>query len=284
MDWRAAGESGPAMSGKAESGISPRADFLQIAHICKDYRRRGAAPLRAIDDVSFEVTEREICVLLGPSGCGKSTLLRMVAGLDQPSSGELRLADAPVRGPGRDRGMVFQSYTSFPWLTVRQNVEFGLRINGESLAIKEGTADYFLNRVKLDAFADAYPEQLSGGMRQRVALARALATYPRLLLMDEPFGALDAETRWQMQELLLEVVSKEAMTVLLVTHDIDEALFLGDRIVFLSRHPGRVKEILKPGFKQGQRLTTKEALYDSPGFHEVSKHVIHLMREEGAAH
>ena len=208
----------------------------------------------------------------------------VVAGLDQPSSGQLLLADEAIRGPGRDRGMVFQSYTSFPWLTVRQNVEFGLRVNGESLAIKEGTADYFLDRVKLTAFADAYPEQLSGGMRQRVALARALATYPRLLLMDEPFGALDAETRWQMQELLLEVVSKEAMTVLLVTHDIDEALFLGDRIVFLSRHPGRVKEILKPDFKQGQRLTTKEALYDSPGFHDVSKHVIHLMREEGASH
>ncbi len=273
-----------AAAGRADAGAAPRADFLKIEHICKDYQRRGAPPLRAIEDVSFEVTEREICVLLGPSGCGKSTLLRMVAGLDQPSSGQLLLADEAIRGPGRDRGMVFQSYTSFPWLTVRQNVEFGLRVNGESLAIKEGTADYFLDRVKLTAFADAYPEQLSGGMRQRVALARALATYPRLLLMDEPFGALDAETRWQMQELLLEVVSKEAMTVLLVTHDIDEALFLGDRIVFLSRHPGRVKEILKPDFKQGQRLTTKEALYDSPGFHDVSKHVIHLMREEGASH
>ena len=268
----------------AQSAPLPRADFLQIKNVCKDYRRRGAPPLRAIDNVSFEVTEREICVLLGPSGCGKSTLLRMMAGLDRASEGELLLADQRITGPGRERGMVFQSYTSFPWLTVRQNVEFGLRINGESLAIKEGTADYFLNRVKLGAFADVYPEQLSGGMRQRVALARALATYPRLLLMDEPFGALDAETRWQMQELLLEVVTKEAMTVVLVTHDIDEALFLGDRIVFLSRHPGRVKEILTPEFKGGQRLTTKEALYDSPGYHEMSKHVIRLMREEGETH
>jgi len=258
-------------------------DFLNFSEVSKDYAQRGGKPLRVIDRVSFEVTEREICVLLGPSGCGKSTLLRMAAGLDRPSEGSIALAGTPVVGPSRDRGMVFQSYTSFPWLTVRENVEYGLRVNGETLSIKEGTADYFIERVKLDAFRDAYPDQLSGGMRQRVALARALANYPRLLLMDEPFGALDAETRWQMQELLLDVVSKEAMTVLIVTHDIDEALFLGDRIVFLSRHPGRVREILQPTFKQGQRLTTKEALYDAPGYHELEKHVMRLMREEGAA-
>jgi len=258
-------------------------DFLSFSAVSKDYAQRGGKRLRAIDRVSFEVTEREICVLLGPSGCGKSTLLRMAAGLDRPSEGAIALAGTPVSGPSRDRGMVFQSYTSFPWLTVRENVEYGLRVNGETLSIKEGTADYFIERVKLDQFRDAYPDQLSGGMRQRVALARALANYPRLLLMDEPFGALDAETRWQMQELLLDVVSKEAMTVLIVTHDIDEALFLGDRIVFLSRHPGRVREILQPSFKQGQRLTTKEALYDAPGYHELEKHVMRLMREEGAA-
>jgi NitT/TauT family transport system ATP-binding protein len=257
-------------------------DFLQFNRICKDYPLRGGQTLRAIDDVSFSVTEREICVLLGPSGCGKSTLLRMAAGLDRPSVGDIALAGERVSGPSRDRGMVFQSYTSFPWLTVRQNVEFGLRMNGDSLALKEGTADYFLERVKLEPFQDAYPEQLSGGMRQRVALARALANYPKLLLMDEPFGALDAETRWQMQELLLDVVSKDAMTVLIVTHDIDEALFLGDRIVFLSRHPGRVREILQPPFKQGGRLTTKEALYDAPGYHDIEKHVMRMMREEGA--
>jgi len=258
-------------------------EFLSFHEVSKDYAQRGGRPLRAIDRVSFDVVEREVCVLLGPSGCGKSTLLRMAAGLDRPSEGAIALSGTPVVGPSRDRGMVFQSYTSFPWLTVRENVEYGLRVNGETLSIKEGTADYFIERVKLDAFRDAYPEQLSGGMRQRVALARALANYPRLLLMDEPFGALDAETRWQMQELLLDVVSKEAMTVLIVTHDIDEALFLGDRIVFLSRHPGRVREILQPSFKQGRRLTTKEALYDAPGYLELEKHVMRLMREEGAA-
>jgi len=257
-------------------------EFLGFHAVSKDYAQRGGGRLRAIDNVSFDAAEREVCVLLGPSGCGKSTLLRMAAGLDRPSEGTITLSGTPVTGPSRDRGMVFQSYTSFPWLTVRENVEYGLRVNGETLSIKEGTADYFIERVKLDAFRDAYPDQLSGGMRQRVALARALANYPRLLLMDEPFGALDAETRWQMQELLLDVVSKEAMTVLIVTHDIDEALFLGDRIVFLSRHPGRVREILEPPFKQGPRLTTKEALYDAPGYLELEKHVMRLMREEGA--
>jgi NitT/TauT family transport system ATP-binding protein len=263
----------------------PLADpaFLAFSGVSKDYDQRGGARLRAIESVSFEVAEREVCVLLGPSGCGKSTLLRMVAGLDRPSEGLITLAGERIVGPSRDRGMVFQSYTSFPWLTVRQNVEFGLRVNGETLSIKEGLADHFIERVKLGAFRDAYPDQLSGGMRQRVALARALANYPRLLLMDEPFGALDAETRWQMQELLLDVVSQEAMTVLIVTHDIDEALFLGDRIVFLSRHPGRVREVLKPDFKQDGRLTTKEALYDAPGYHALEKHVMRLMREEGAA-
>jgi NitT/TauT family transport system ATP-binding protein len=259
------------------------AGFLAFEAVGKDYPRRGGSRLRAIEDVSFDVAAREVCVLLGPSGCGKSTLLRMAAGLDRPSTGRIALAGETVVGPSRDRGMVFQGYTSFPWLTVRQNVEFGLRVNGETLSIREGLADHFIERVKLGAFREAYPDQLSGGMRQRVALARALANYPRMLLMDEPFGALDAETRWQMQELLLEVVSKEAMTVLLVTHDIDEALFLGDRIVFLSRHPGRVREILRPDFKRGGRLATKEDLYDAPGYHALEKHVMRLMREEGAA-
>ncbi len=257
-------------------------DFLHFAGVSKDYQHGRGKTLRAIDNVSFSAVEREVCVLLGPSGCGKSTLLRMAAGLDRPTAGDIALAGDRITGPGRERGMVFQSYTSFPWLTVRQNVEFGLRLHGDTLALKEGTADYFIERVKLGQFQDVYPEQLSGGMRQRVALARALANYPKLLLMDEPFGALDAETRWQMQELLLDVVSKDAMTVLIVTHDIDEALFLGDRIVFLSRHPGRVREVLQPPFKQGGRLTTKEALYDAPGYHEIEKHVMRMMREEGA--
>ena len=151
-------------------------------------------------------------------------------------------------------------------------------------ALAEGTARHFLDRVKLTDFADAYPDQLSGGMRQRVAIARALSTYPQMLLMDEPFGALDAITRWQMQELLVEIAERESMTVMMVTHDIDEALFLGDRIIFLSIKPGEVKEILEPEFKQNGRPKTKEELYDQAGYLELEKHVVHLMRGEEHKH
>jgi NitT/TauT family transport system ATP-binding protein len=260
----------------------PEAAFLALHAVGKVWQRPRQPPLVALDNVNFTLPERQVGVLLGPSGCGKSTLLRMVAGLDTPSSGEITLGGDLISDTGRDRGMVFQSYTSFPWLTVLQNVEYGLRTHGESLALREGTAHYFIERVGLTPFKDAYPDQLSGGMRQRVAIARALATYPRLLLMDEPFGALDAETRWQMQELLLEVVAKEKMTVLIVTHDIDEALFLGDSIIFLSRHPGRVREIFTPGFKSGARILRKEELYEQPGYRSLEKRIMHLMRDEGA--
>jgi NitT/TauT family transport system ATP-binding protein len=260
----------------------PAGDFLALHGVGKIWQRPRQPPLVALANVSFTLPEQQVGVLLGPSGCGKSTLLRMVAGLDTPSNGEITLGGDLVTDAGRDRGMVFQSYTSFPWLTVLQNVEYGLRTHGESLALKEGTAQYFIERVGLAPFKDAYPDQLSGGMRQRVAIARALATYPRLLLMDEPFGALDAETRWQMQELLLEVVAKEKMTVLIVTHDIDEALFLGDRIIFLSRHPGRVREIFTPGFKLGARILRKEELYEKPGYRPLEKKIMQLMRDEGA--
>lgn len=265
-------------------GSVPPADagFLTLAGISKRYRRAAEPPLLALEDVSFTLAQRAIGVLLGPSGCGKSTLLRMVAGLDQPTAGTIELGGERIEDAGRDRGMVFQSYTSFPWLTVQQNVEYGLRLNGESLALQEGTAEYFIERVGLAKFRNVYPDTLSGGMRQRVALARALSTYPRLLLMDEPFGALDAETRWQMQELLLEVVTKERMTVLMVTHDIDEALFLGDQIDFLSRHPGRVRQIFEPTFKAGARIARKEALYDQPGYRQLEREVMGLMRDEGS--
>jgi len=239
-------------------------------------------PTVAVDNVSFTVAPRQVTILLGPSGCGKSTVLRMIAGLDTPTSGRIVLNGAPVTGPNRDRGMVFQGYTSFPWLTVRRNVAYGLRINGDAIALAEGAVDYFLDRVGLSRFADAWPHQLSGGMRQRVALARALATAPQLLLMDEPFGALDSETRWQMQELLLDVIRKERMTVIMVTHDVEEALLLGDQIVFLSSHPGRVKTVLHPPFKQDSAISTREELRAHPQYAGMERDILRMMREETA--
>jgi len=253
---------------------------IRVDRLGKVFPSRGN-PVIAVDNVSFTVNPQQVCILLGPSGCGKSTILRMIAGLEAPSSGVITLNHDPVTGPHRDRGMVFQGYTSFPWLNVRDNVAYGLRINRDIGALREGTVDHFLERVGLTKFANAWPHELSGGMRQRVALARALATSPKVLLMDEPFGALDAETRWQMQELLLSVIRKERMTVIMVTHDVEEALLLGDQIVFLSKHPGRVRTVLHPPFKADAAISTREALHDHSQYAGMEKDILQMMRDEG---
>ena len=195
----------------------------------------------ALQATDLDVAENDFITILGPSGCGKSTLLRIVAGLDHPTGGEVRLDGQPVHGPGADRGMVFQSYTLFPWLNVLDNVCFGLRERGVPRAEQLDTAHAFLAKVGLKGFDQHYPKQLSGGMQQRVAIARALANGPRMLLMDEPFGALDHQTRELMQELLLGIWEAERKTVLFVTHDIDEAVFMGSRVVVMSARPGRIK-------------------------------------------
>ena len=252
---------------------------LYVSQVCKNFQLKGHKTLCAVSSVSFEVQQSEICILLGPSGCGKSTILRMVAGLESISAGRILLDRQPITGPGRDRGMVFQSYTSFPWLTVKQNVEYGLRVNGHSRAERQDITNHFIDRVRLTPFKDAYPDQLSGGMRQRVAIARALANGPEILLMDEPFGALDPETRWQMQELLLDIVRMENMTVLMVTHDVDEALFLADKILFLSSHPGTVRERIPAPLQNSAKPTTKESMYEIPEYINLQKRIMHLMRE-----
>ncbi len=202
-------------------------------------------PLTALEGVRFEVRHREFICVIGASGCGKSTLIRILAGLDAPSSGQVLLDDQPVDLPGADRGMVFQRYTLFPWLTVRDNVTFGLRLKGASAAQVAREADHWLEVIGLGAFADRYPAQLSGGMKQRVAIARALANRPRILLMDEPFGALDAQTRSQMQTHLLDIWHATDVTVFFITHDLDEAVYLADRVVVLAARPGRVEEIIE---------------------------------------
>jgi ABC-type nitrate/sulfonate/bicarbonate transport system ATPase subunit len=195
----------------------------------------------ALQATDLDVAENDFVTILGPSGCGKSTLLRIVAGLDVPTAGEVLLDGQRISGPGADRGMVFQSYTLFPWLTVLDNVCFGLRERGMPRAQQLDIAHGFLAKVGLKGFANHYPKQLSGGMQQRTALARALANNPRMLLMDEPFGALDHQTRELMQELLLGIWEAERKTVLFVTHDIDEAVFMGSRVMVMSARPGRIK-------------------------------------------
>ncbi len=214
--------------------------ILTISQVSKTFpgANGGTTALQATD---LQVAENDFITILGPSGCGKSTLLRMVAGLDVPTTGRIELDGKQVTGPGADRGMVFQSYTLFPWLTVLQNVCFGLREKGLALDGQLSIAQAFIGKVGLKGFENHFPKQLSGGMQQRTALARALANDPRILLMDEPFGALDHQTRELMQELLLGIWEADQKTVLFVTHDIDEAVFMGSRVMVMSARPGRIK-------------------------------------------
>ena len=202
---------------------------------------RGRKPTEALQPTTLSVADNDFITILGPSGCGKSTLLRIVAGLDTPTTGRVLLDGAPVTGPGADRGMVFQSYTLFPWLTVRENVCFGLRERGMPAPQQDEVARRWLARVDLTGFEDHHPKMLSGGMQQRTAIARALANDPKILLLDEPFGALDNQTRSLMQELLLSIWEAERKTVLFVTHDIEEAIFMASRVVVMSARPGRIK-------------------------------------------
>jgi NitT/TauT family transport system ATP-binding protein len=218
--------------------------ILQVEGLTKKFRT-GKSDVAALDRISFKTHRREFLCIVGPSGCGKSTLVRILAGLESASGGRVLLDGHPVNGPGRERGMVFQGYTLFPWLTVRRNVMFGLLMNDVSRAEARKQADEWLSLIGLEKFADAYPHQLSGGMKQRVAIIRALVNRPRILLMDEPFSALDAQTRARMQSYLLEIWKKVDITVVFITHDLDEAVFLADRILVLSAHPGRLQELIE---------------------------------------
>ncbi len=202
---------------------------------------RGGPPTRALEPTGLTVRDNDFIAILGPSGCGKSTLLRIVAGLDRPSAGRVLLDGQEVRGPGPDRGMVFQSYTLFPWLTVERNIAFGLRERGVARVERDRIVTSYVTKVGLKGFERHYPRMLSGGMQQRTAIARALANDPKILLLDEPFGALDNQTRALMQELLLGIWEAERKTVLFVTHDIEEAIFLAGRVVVMTARPGRIK-------------------------------------------
>ena len=230
----------------------------------------------ALQATDLDVAENDFITILGPSGCGKSTLLRIVAGLDRQTAGEVTLEGQRIDGPGADRGMVFQSYTLFPWLTVRDNVCFGLVERGLPRAQQLEMADAFLNKVGLRGFENHFPKQLSGGMQQRVAIARALANGPRMLLMDEPFGALDHQTRELMQELLLGIWEQERKTVLFVTHDIDEAVFMGSRVVVMSARPGRIKLDRRVDIPHPRHYSVKT----TPAFTELKAELTEQVRVE----
>ncbi len=224
--------------------IDNRPVILSIRDLEKKFGMNGSAHT-VFSDVSIDVHRREFICVIGPSGCGKSTLIRIVAGLDEATGGEVLLDGNAVAGPGPDRGMVFQGYTLFPWRTVKQNVMFGLEMRGKASSTADTEARQWLEMVGLSKFEHAYPHELSGGMKQRVAIARALANEPRILIMDEPFGALDAQTRCQMQSYLLQIWKKVDVTILFITHDLEEAAYLSDRIVVMGANPGRLVEVIR---------------------------------------
>ena len=236
-------------------------------------------PVTALKNINFKTHRREFVCVIGPSGCGKSTLIRILAGLEEQSSGEVLLDGKSVRGPGPDRGMVFQGYTLFPWLTVKKNVMFGLERSGKARNTAEEEARSWIDLVGLAKFENSYPHQLSGGMKQRVAIARALANQPRILLMDEPFGALDAQTRARMQSYLLDIWKNIDVTILFITHDLDEAIYLADRILVLKAHPGEVQELIEvpvPHPRSADQLLSPEFLATKARLEEL----IHPPQEE----
>ncbi len=249
---------------------------LRIDNVTLRFLPKGTKPVTALDGISLDVAEQEFSVIVGPSGCGKSSLLRLVAGLIEPSAGKISLDGKEVTRPGKDRGMGFQSYTLFPWLTVQDNVEFGLKIGGMAEKERKRIAAHYIAEVGLEGFEKSYPKQLSGGMMQRVALARALANDPAILLMDEPFGALDSQTRSLMQELLLTIWEHSHKTVLFITHDIDEAILLGDRVHVMTARPGRIKEMVEIGIKRPRNVD----VLTSVEFIAIKRRIMALIHDE----
>lgn len=242
---------------------------LQVRGVCRQFETVEGKPLPVLDGFSLDVEAGAMVALIGPSGCGKSTLLRLIAGLDRPDEGEVRVGGQPIDGPSADRGLMFQDPNLFPWLTVRRNVQAGLVARGLLRKRRREVAEY-LRLVGLEPFAEHYPHQLSGGMAQRVALARALINHPRVLLLDEPLGALDQLTRMRMQEEVLRLWQSRQTTMLLVTHDIDEAIVMSDRIVVVSPAPGRVSQVLEVDLERPRdRL--------SPRFQELRAEILGML-------
>jgi NitT/TauT family transport system ATP-binding protein len=257
------------------STVAADKGHVKVQHLSMHFGS-AAQRVEAIADVSLHVAPGEFVSLIGPSGCGKSTLLNVVAGFAKPSSGTVLLDGRSIEGPGSDRGVVFQQYSLFPWMTVRKNVEFGLRMQGVSATQRETSARTLLGLAGLLAFENHYPDQLSGGMKQRVGIVRALATSPQVMLMDEPFGALDSQTRVVMQQILTNMWQRMRLSVLFITHDIEEAIFLSDRVYVMTARPGRIKaeiEIPLPRPRSAEMMS-------SPAFTQLLHKLRNLIREE----
>lgn len=235
-------------------------------------------PMRVLDGVSFDIHDGEFVSIIGPSGCGKTTLMNIVGGFVTPSSGQVLLDGEPVKGPGPDRGVIFQEYGVFPWLSVRQNIEFGLKLSASKVPASERAeiTQRYMALMGLTDFADHFPKHLSGGMRQRLAIARAYAVRPQFLLMDEPFGALDAQTRSAMQDLLLEVLQREGKTVMLITHSVEEAIYLSSRIVVVTARPARIRTIIDVPFGYPRA----ENVHEDPRFGELRAQIRELVMQE----
>ena len=264
--------------------MEPKKSKITARNVSRTFVSADGTKVDALEKINLEIEDAysregrdigEFRVLLGPSGCGKSTLLRLIAGLDQVNTGEILVNELPVHGPGKDRGMVFQKYTSFPWLTVAGNIAYGLKINGVPEQKRKETVAQLVEAVGLSGFENAYPETLSGGMQQRVAIARTLALRPAVILMDEPFGALDAQTRSEMQQLLLKMWEETASTILFVTHDVEEAVYLADRIFIMSAHPGTIIEDVQVPFDRPRDLSLKQR----NEFHDLQNYVLGRLRK-----
>ncbi|MBW9220359.1 ABC transporter ATP-binding protein [Methanothermococcus sp. SCGC AD-155-N22] len=247
-------------------------NILEIRNVSKKFVSKNKEIL-AVDNITFNVRYNEFLSIVGPSGCGKSTLLRMIAGLEKPTSGEILMEGKKIEGPGAERGLVFQQYTLLPWRNVLDNVAFGLEIRGLPKKERYEIAKRFIKMIGLEGFEEAYPYELSGGMQQRVAIARTLANDPKIVLMDEPFGALDTQTRTILQHELLKIWEKEKKTVLFVTHSVDEAVYLSDRVIVMTARPGRIKDIISIDLPRPRKRDTLE-------FIEYRKRIVNILKDE----
>ncbi|MCI7438214.1 MAG: ABC transporter ATP-binding protein [Coriobacteriaceae bacterium] len=248
---------------------------VHINHVVKKFQTRKGEMV-ALNGVDLDIHENEFVCVVGPSGCGKSTLLNIIGGLEKPTEGSVTVDGREVTGPGSDRGIVFQQYALFPWLTVEKNVEFGLKLQGKPKEEAAEIAQRYIKMVELEEFAKAYPKELSGGMKQRVAIARAYAVNPKVLLMDEPFGALDAQTRTQLQQELLVTWEKEQKTCFFITHDVEEAIILGQRVIIMCARPGRVKDVVDIDIPYPRDQKTKM----SPRFLELKNYIWNQVYQE----